>query len=58
MTELYIQDQERYEISEVYLKMEAGRPDLANDGSYQEISMAAYQALSNTKKADYTKSSK
>ena len=35
--------------------MEAGRPDLANDGSYQEITMAAYQALSNTKKADYTK---
>ena len=40
---------------EVYLKMEAGRPDFANDGSYQEITLTAYKALSNTAKANYTK---
>ena len=34
--------------------MEAGRPDFANDGSYQEITLTAYKALS-TAKANYTK---
>ena len=43
---IYSGSKERYEISEVYLKMEAGRPDFANDGSYQEITLTAYKALS------------
>ena len=52
---IYSGSKERYEISEVYLKMEAGRPDFANDGSYQEITLTAYKALSNSAKANYTK---
>ena len=52
---IYSGSKARYNISEVYLKMEAGRPDLANDGSYQEVSITAYKSLSNAAKSKYTK---
>ena len=35
--------------------MEAGRPDFTKEGAYQEVSVTAYKALSNTAKASYTK---
>jgi hypothetical protein len=44
----------RYDISEVYLKMDNGRPDLTSDGAYQEISTTAWTALSTADKADYS----
>ena len=34
--------QVRYDISEVYLKLDAGRPDLKSDGSYQVLTTDAY----------------
>jgi Ca2+-binding RTX toxin-like protein len=44
----------RYDISEVYLKMDSGRPDLTSDGSYQEITTSAWSALSTADKANYS----
>ena len=52
---MYSGSKARYEISEVYIKMEAGRPDLATDGSYQVKSIAEYGALSNDNKKAYSK---
>ena len=44
----------RYDISEVYLKMDSGRPELTSDGAYQEITTSAWSALSAADKAGYS----
>ena len=45
-------DQIRYDVSEVYLKISSGRPELTAAGAYQELSTTEYNALSSGK-TDY-----
>ena len=45
-------DQIRYDVSEVYLKISSGRPELTAAGAYQEKSVAEYNALTSGK-TDY-----
>ena len=47
--------QVRYDISEVYLKLDAGRPDLKSDGSYQVLTTDAYAAATVANKIGYKK---
>ena len=47
--------QVRYDISEVYLKLDAGRPDLKSDGSYQVLTTDAYATAAVADKIGYKK---
>ena len=47
--------QVRYDISEVYLKLDAGRPDLKSDGSYQVLTTDAYATAAVVDKIGYKK---
>ncbi|MDA9009972.1 hypothetical protein N9J35_01670, partial [bacterium] len=47
--------QVRYDISEVYLKLDAGRPDLKSDGSYQVLTTDAFAAAAVSDKIGYKK---
>lgn len=47
--------QVRYEISEVYLKIDEGRPDLKSDGSYQVMTTTQYAAATVAARIGYEK---